>query len=47
MVDLSETIRPSASLAYPKSAKFDMTPDEKRAVSAPFHVLKTARRVRQ
>ena len=33
-----------ALLAYPKNAKSDMTPDEKRAVTALVTALKTARR---
>lgn len=41
---LDETMPLYALLAYAKSAKTDMTPDEKRAVSALVTALKAARR---
>ena len=44
---LDETIPLYALLAYPKNAKSDMTPNEKRAVSALVDALKAARRTRQ
>ena len=44
---LDETIPLYGLLAYPKNAKSDMTPDEKRAVSALVDALKAARKARQ
>jgi hypothetical protein len=44
---LDETTPLYGLLAYPKNAKSDMTPDEKRAVSALVDALKAARKARQ
>ena len=44
---LDENIPLYALLVYPKNAKSDMTPDEKRIVSALVEALKAARRTRQ
>ena len=44
---LDETMPVYALLAYGKSAKTDLTPDEKRAVSALVTALKAARKERR
>jgi mRNA-degrading endonuclease RelE of RelBE toxin-antitoxin system len=44
---LDETIPLYCLLAYPKNTKSDVTPDEKRAVSALVDALKAARKARQ